>query len=72
MRRRIWPQSTHHASEASVLLLSGEAFAQVRQVAQVAAVDVAQGAVVLLDGLGDLVLVVLDQRQLAASLGTQS
>lgn len=63
----IYSWSPHRTPEASVLPLA-KSFAQVRQVAEVAAIEVTQCAAVLLNGLCQLLLAVLDQRQFSASL----
>lgn len=63
----IYSWSPHRTPEASVLPLA-KSIAQVRQVAEVAAIEVTQCAAVLLNGLCQLLLAVLDQRQFSASL----
>lgn len=65
-RQGMYSWSPHRTPEASVLPL--KSIAQVRQVAEVAAIEVTQCAAVLLNGLCQLLLAVLDQRQFSASL----
>lgn len=50
----------YRTPESSVLPLS-ETFAQIGQIAEVPPADLAQSAVVLLNGLGQFILRVLDQ-----------